>query len=213
MFVLTQILRCGAGRQKEALKRLHWIHGLMAERPDSCGCIVAKHLGNPIDLMILRYWETHDAMMRRTNSYYQEPWPLFPPNEPEGIYQTQNIAHHFEAVLSTDGNATGDFIWRITLRVPQDKWDRFIALRQADDLIMQKSSGLVRASTFRGVDDPTEVFLTVRLQDRSALEEFAVNPERLALQAQINEIAAPLEYPDLNIFYSECFEVVDEFVR
>jgi hypothetical protein len=185
----------------------------MAERPDSGGCIVAKHLGNPIDLMILRYWETHDAMMRRTNSYYQEPWPLFPPNEPEGIYQTQNIAHHFEEVLTTNGNATGDFIWRVTLRVPQDNWDEFTTLRQADDLVMQKCSGLVRAATFRGVDDPTEVFLTVRLQDRSALEELAVNPERVALEAQINEIATPLEYLDLNIFYSECFQVVDEFVR
>src|SRR4051812_11540595 len=126
MYALIQILRCGSGRQKEALTRLHWIHGLMAERDDSGGCIVAKHLGNPIDLMILRFWQTAEAMARRTNAYYQDKWPLFPPNEPEGIYQTQDIAHHFEEVLRTDGGAQGGFILRSTALVPQGGWPDFL---------------------------------------------------------------------------------------
>ena len=64
MFVLIQILRCGSGRQHVGLKRLHWIHGLMSAKEDSGGCVVAKHLGNPFDYLILRFWQTPEAMAR-----------------------------------------------------------------------------------------------------------------------------------------------------
>jgi hypothetical protein len=213
MLVLMQILRCGSGRQKEALKRLHWIHGLMAERSDSGGCIVGKHLGNPIDLLILRFWQTPEAMARRTNSYYQDRWPLFPPNEPEGIYQTQNIAHHFEEVRHVDGDAEGGFIWRSTLKVPRDQWDAFLALRDADDAIMKKSGSLVHARTFRSTENDEEALVLVRLRDRQALDAIMVEPERAKLETQLREITEPLDYPDLDVFHSECFEVVDEYVR
>ncbi len=213
MFVLMQILRCGSGRQKEALKRLHWIHGLMAERDDSGGCIVAKHLGNPIDLLILRFWRTPEAMARRTNSYYQERWPLFPPNEPEGIYQTQDIDHHWEEVRRADGAAEGGFLWRIARRVPDGRWDEFLALRQAQDAAMQACGGLVWARTFRTIERDGEALTLIRLRDRAALEEIAVRPETASLERQLQALTAPLDYPQLNVFDSECFEVMDEYRR
>jgi len=212
MLVLMQILRCGSGRQKEALKRLHWIHGLMAERDDSGGCIVAKHLGNPIDLLILRFWQTREAMERRTNAYYQDAWPLFPSNEPEGIYQTQDIAHHWEEVIRTDGNAEGAFIWRSTFRVPRDRWPEFTKLRQAQDAVLGKSGGLVNSRTFRSVENDEEALSLVRLKDRTSLDQVVIQPEHAALETGLRDVAAPLEYPDLNIFGSECFEVVDEYM-
>ena len=211
MLLLMQILRCGSGRQKEALKRLHWIHGLMAAREDSGGCIAARHLGNPIDILILRYWHTPEAMARRTNSYYQDQWPLFPPNEPEGIYQTQDIAHHFEEVQRTDGDATGGFIWRITSRVPEDRWRDFLALREAQAAAMQACGGLVAARTFRSVERDDEALTLVRLRDRASLEAIAVDPEYVSAEQRLQELSQPLAYPQLNIFASECFEVVDEY--
>ena len=208
-----QILRCGSGRQKEALKRLHWIHGLMAERADSGGAIVAKHLGNPIDLLILRFWQTPEAMARRTNSYYQDRWPLFPANEPEGIYQTQDIAHHFEEVARIDGDAAGGFIWRATFRVPTASWDEFIELRRADDAVLGRSDGLVEARTFRSTEKEDEALVLVRMRDRAAMDAAAIEPERVKLETRIAELTEPLSYPQLDIFEAECFEVVDEYVR
>jgi hypothetical protein len=211
MLVLVQILRCGSGRQKEALKRLHWIHGLMAERDDSGGCIVAKHLGNPIDLLILRFWQTREAMERRTNAYYQDRWPLFPSNEPEGIYQTQDITHHWEEVMRTDGDAKGGFIWRSTFRVPRDRWPEFMKLRETDDAVMRKSGGLVHSRTFRSTENDEEALSLVRLKDRTSLDQIVVGPEHAAIETNLREVAAMLEYPELNIFGSECFEIVDEY--
>jgi len=211
MFVLMQILRCGSGRQKEARTRLHWIHGLMAAHDDSGGCIVAKHLGNPIDVLILRFWQTREAMARRTNSYYQDRWPLFPPNEPEGIYQTQDIAHNFEEVQRAGGDATGGFIWRITSRVSADRWPDFLAQREAQAAAMRRCGGLVSARTFRSVERDDEALTLVRLHDRASLEAIVVDPEFVSLEQRLQELAQPLEYPQLNVFASECFEVVDEY--
>jgi hypothetical protein len=221
MLVLMQILRCGSGRQKEALKRLHWIHSLMAERSDSGGCIVAKHLGNPIDLLVLRFWETREAMARGTTSYYQERWPLFPPNEPEGIYQTlQGIAHTYaayhgspwEELLRAHGNTEGGFLWRTTLRVSSGHWDEFLQLRQAQDRLMQQHSGLACARTFRSIERDDEALALVRLRDRESLDAIVTNPEIAAVDASLMKIALPLEYPQLNVYHSECFEIVDEYL-
>ena len=211
MLVLMQILRCGSGRQKEALQRLHWIHSLMSARSDSGGCIVAKHLGNPVDFLILRFWQTPDAMKRRTNSYYQDQWDIFPPNEPEGIYQTQDIAHHWEEVSRIEGDDEGGFIWRSTFRVPASNWDEFLECRRQDDAVMKKSGGIVHSVTYRSSDDQEEALVLTRLRDRSAFESILVNPERVALETRTMELASALDYPDLNIFHSECFEVADEF--
>ena len=213
MLVLMQILRCGSGRQKEALKRLQWIHALMAERPDSGGCIVAKHLGNPIDLLILRMWQTQEAMMRRTNSYYQDRWPLFPPNEPEGIYQTQDIAHHWDEVLRLEGAADGRFIWRSTFKVPRDRWEDFLKCRREDDALIQKAGGLVLSSTLRNVEDEEEALVLMRLRDRQVMEDVVVDPKRAAVETRINDLASPLDYRDLDVFQSECFEIIDELVH
>ena len=49
-------------------------------------------------------------MKRGTRSYYQQGWPLFPPNEPEGIYQTQDTAHYWEEMLGLEGPSSGDFV-------------------------------------------------------------------------------------------------------
>src|SRR5438477_1413544 len=166
MFVLIQVLRCGSGRQKEGLTRLHWIHGLMAARPDSGGCIVARHLGNPFDLLILRFWQTAEAMARRTNAYYQDRWPLFPSNEPEGIYQTQDIHHHWQEVLRTHGDGEGAFILRTTSIVPTERWPRFLELRQADDAALKKIGGLVSARTFRSTENEEHALTLLRLRDR-----------------------------------------------
>ena len=213
MLVLMQILRCGSGRQQEALQRLHWIHGLMAERDDSGGCIVAKHLGNPIDLLILRFWQTREAMARRTNAYYQDRWPLFPPNEPEGIYQTQDIAHHWDEVRRLDGGATGGFIWRITHRIADGRWDDFLAFRAAQDEAIASAGGLVWARTFRNIEHDTEALSLIRLTSRESLDAVAVDPQAASLERRLQELATPLDYPQLNIFHSESFEVVDEYVR
>ena len=211
MFVLIQILRCGSGRQQEALRRLQWIHGLMAERDDSGGCIVARHLGNPIDLFIMRFWQTKDAMLRRTNAYYQDRWPLFPPNEPEGIYQTQDIAHHFEEVLRTDGAAEGSFIVRTTSMVADDKWGEFLELRRAEDAVMQRSGGLVSSATYRSIENAAAALTVLRFKDRSAFEHLSVDSEKVALEISLSEVTSPLECPDLNVFHTECFEVIDEY--
>jgi hypothetical protein len=220
MLVLMQILRCGSGRQKEALKRLHWIHGLMAERDDSGGCIVAKHLGNPIDLLILRFWQTREAMARGTNAYYQDRWPLFPPNEPEGIYQTlQGIAHNYamyhgspwEEVLRADGDASGGFVWRTTRHVPKDRWSEFLELRQAQDTLIQQCGGLVSARTFRSIENDEDALILVRLRDRASLDNVVTHPEMAASETKLRQYSTPIEYPDLNVFHSECFEVVDEY--
>ncbi len=220
MFLLQQILRCGSGRQKEAVKRLHWIHGLMAEREDSGGCIVAKHLGNPIDLLILRFWQTREAMARGTNSYYQDRWPLFPPNEPEGIYQTlQGIAHNYaayhgspwEEIQHICGDAEGGFIWRTTLQVQRDRWSEFIRLRESEDALMKQRGALVSARTFRSIETDDEALTLVRLRDRESLDDLLVHPGMVALETKVQDIASPVEYPALNVFHSECFEIVDEY--
>ena len=195
MFTLMQILRCGSGRQKEALKRLHWIHALMAERDDSGGCIVAKHLGNPIDLLILRMWRTEEAMKRGTRSYYQERWPLFPPNEPEGIYQTQDIAHHWEEVLRLEGSSAGPFIWRSTLHVAPERWDDFLQCRREDDALMDQGGRLVSSSTLRSTENDSEALVLVRLRDRQALEDVVADPERIRIETRLSDLVAPLEYP------------------
>ena len=83
---------------------------------------VAKHLGNPIDLLILRFWQTPAAMARRTNAYYQDRWPLFPANEPEGIYQTQDIAHHWEELMRADGDAEGGVRGEERCHVREHDW-------------------------------------------------------------------------------------------
>jgi hypothetical protein len=213
MLALMQILRCGSGRQKEALMRLRWIHGLMTEREDSGGCIVAKHLGNPIDLLILRFWVTPEAMMRRTNSYYQDRWPLFPPNEPEGIYQTQDIAHYWDEVTRVDGDASGAFLWRITQRVARERWNEFLDLRRSEAELLRQCGGLVSARTFRGLNDDEMALTILRLRDRGCLDAAVALTGMATIETRLREITSPLDYPILHVFHSECFEVVDEQER
>jgi hypothetical protein len=211
MFVLMQILRCGSGRQREGLKRLHWIHGLMAAKEDSGGCVVAKHLGNPFDYLVLRFWQSPEAMARRTNWYYQDPWPIFPSNEPQGIYQTQDIHHHWEEVARTEGDSDGGLIWRLTSVVQDKDWPDFLKLRKAEAAVMKVTGGLVSARTYRCTEDAQHALTLVRLRDRAALEAIEIEPEKVRLGTAALELSQSLEYPELTVFANECFEVVDEY--
>ncbi len=211
MLVLMQILRCGSGRQREGLNRLHWIHGLMSAKEDSGGCVVAKHLGNPFDYLILRFWQTPEALARRTNWYYQDPWPLFPSNEPEGIYQTQDIHHHWEEAARTEGDSEGGFIWRRTSVVEEKNWPDFLKFREAEAAVMKVTGGLVSARTYRSTEDAQHALTLVRLRDRGALDAIEVEPEKVRLEIAAQKIGRPLEYPELAVFANECFSVIDEY--
>jgi hypothetical protein len=151
-------------------------------------------------------------MARRTNAYYQDEWPLFPANEPEGIYQTQNIPHHFEEVLRIDGPAReGGFILRSTFQVAENAWDESLGLWSETDALLEKSDGVVSACTYRGVDNPEGALRLLRLRSREDLEALVVRPDLVAVEMKLAGLAQPLAYPELNIFEAECFEVADEY--
>jgi len=219
MFLLQQILRCGPGRQAEALERLHWIHGQMAEHVGSAGTIVAKYLGNPFDFLILRQWQDRAAY----DDFMASPAGQFPRSKPAGIYDSLDILHNWDDVLHMPGYVTGNFIWRLGYRVPADRWEEFLKLRIEDDKLAQwyglaehpgtKFGALVSSRTFRSADDPEQALSLVRLQDREAMEDIVTSPSRAEIAAQLNErerhpgsARAPRD-----ALYSDCFEVVDEF--
>lgn len=45
------------------------------------------------------------------------------------------------------------------------------------------------------------------------MEDVVVDPKRAAVETRINDLASPRDYTDLNVFHSECFETIDEFVH
>ncbi len=219
MFLLQQILRCGPGRQREAVARLHWIHAQMAEHPGSAGMVVARYLGNPVDLLILRRWRDRDAY----DDFMRSPGGQFPRSKPPGIYESLNVGHNWEEVAFTPGDAQGGFLWRSGFRVPAERWPEFLRLRAEDDKLAQwyqlaehpgaTAGALVRAQTFRSLDDAEEALALVRLQDRRAMEDIVASPSRAAIAAALSGGAlhpGSARAPRDAIF-SDCFEIVDEF--
>lgn len=219
MFVLQQILRCGPGRQAEAVNRLNWIHGQMAEHPGAAGMIVAKYLGNLTDLLILRHWQDRAAY----DDFMAGPGGQFPASKPAGIYDSLDVGHNWEEVMFTPGYATGDFIWRSGYLVTSAGWDEFLKLKREDDKLAQwyqlaehpdrKVGALVYSRTLRSMDDPSQVLSLVRLQDRQALEDIVASPSRAEIDAQTGNRA---KHPGTanaprGALYSTWFEVVDEF--
>src|SRR5581483_4850808 len=162
MFLLQQVLRCGPGRQAEAVSRLHWIHGQMAAHPGARGMVIAKYLGNATDFLILRQWQDRAAY----NGFMASPGGQFPRSKPAGIYDSLDIPHNWEEVLHTPGYASGSFIWRSRYRIEPERWDEFLRLRREDDKLAQwyalaehpgaKFGALVEARTFRSSDDPQD---------------------------------------------------------
>jgi quinol monooxygenase YgiN len=219
MFLLQQILRCGPGRQREALERLHWIHGLMAGHPGSAGMIVARYLGNPVDLLILRQWRDRDAY----DDFMRSPAGQFPQSKPPGIYDSLEVGHNWEEVAFTPGDAEGGFLWRSGYRVPAERWPEFLRLRAEDDKLAQwyqlaehpgsATGALVSARTFRSLDDPQEALALVRLQDRQAMEDIVASPSRAAIAAALmqGETHPGSARAPRDSAFSDCFEVVDEF--
>jgi hypothetical protein len=218
MFLLLQILRCSAGRQAEAVARLHWIHEQMARHPGAQGMVVAKYLGNPTDFLILRQWQDRTDY----ESFMASPAGDFPKSKPAGIYDSLPVAHHWNEVLYTPGYAVGDFIWRSTYRVSPERWDDFLRLRKEDDKLAQwyalaerpgiRFGALVEARTFRSADDSSDAMAIVRLQDRAAMEDIVAAPSRAEIVAQLmarethpGNASAPRDS-----VLSECYEVVDE---
>jgi quinol monooxygenase YgiN len=219
MFLLQQILRCGPGRQREAVKRLNWIHSQMAAHPGSAGMLVARYLGNPVDVLILRQWKTREAY----EDFMQSPAGQFPQSKPAGIYDSLDIGHNWEEVIHTDGNApSGDFIWRGQYRIPAERWEEFLKLRRDDDKLAQwyqlaehpgsSFGALVYAQTFRNLDNPEEALVITRLQDRQAMEDIVASPSRNAIEAAISlgDLHPGTARAPRGALLSDCFEVVDE---
>jgi hypothetical protein len=219
MFLLQQILRCGPGRQREAVQRLHWIHGQMADHSGSAGMIVAKHLGNPFDFLILRQWQDRAAY----DDFMRSPAGQFPQSKPPGIYDSLDVPHNWDEVLFTQGDAQGNFLWRSGYRVPGERWSEFLKLRAEDDKLAQwyqlaehpgtATGALVASRTFRSLDDAEDALALVRLQDRQAMEDIVASPSRNAVAAALTQGAlhpgsarAPRDSAS-----SDCFEIVDEF--
>jgi hypothetical protein len=218
MFLLQKILRCGPGRQSEALKRLDWIHSQMAKHPGSAGMIVAKYLGNPFDFLILRQWQDRASY----DDFMGSPAGQFPLSKPPNIYESLDVGHNWEEVLFTPGNATGDFLWRNGYRVEQDRWDEFLKLRAEDDKLAQwyhlaehpgsEGGALVYSRTLRSADYRENALALVRLQDRRAMEDIVASPSRAAIAAAITQGAlhpGTARVPR-DSAYSDCFEIVDE---
>jgi hypothetical protein len=220
MFVLQQILRCGVGRQAEAVECLNWIHRQMAAHSGSAGMIVARFCGNLVDLLILRQWQDRAAY----DDFMAGPAGQFPQSKPPGIYDSLDVAHNWEEVLFTPGYATGNFLWRSGYRVADDSWDEFMKLRLEDDKLAQWyklaehpgsiHGALVYSRTLRNADDPTDVLSLVRLEDREAMEDIVASASRAEVDAQIGHRAT---HPGSaraprGAVYSTCFEVVDEVV-
>jgi quinol monooxygenase YgiN len=218
MFLLLQILRCGPGRQAEAVKRLNWIHSQMAAHPGSAGMIVAKYLGNPFDLLILRQWQDRAAY----DNFMASPGGQFPQSKPPGIYDSLDVSHNWEEVLHTPGYVEGKFLWRSGYRVPAGRWDEFLKLRKEDDKLAQwyklaehpgaKFGGLVYARTFKNTDDESEALSLVRLEDREAMEDIVASPSRAETAAQLSqrETHPGSARAPRDSMFSDCFEVVDE---
>jgi hypothetical protein len=78
---------------------------------------------------------------------------------------------------------------------------------------MQQCGGLVSTQTFRSIENDEEALTLMRLHDRESLDGAVTHPEMAALEMKLRECSSPLEYPELNVFHSECFEVVDEYAR
>jgi quinol monooxygenase YgiN len=219
MFLLQQILRCGQGRQREAAQRLHWIHGQMADHPGSAGMVVAKHLGNPFDFLILRQWRDRAAC----DDFMRSPAGQFPHSKPPGIYDSLDVGHNWDEVLFTPGNSQGNFLWRSGYRVATDRWDEFLKLRAEDHKLAQwyqlaehpgtATGALVCARTFRSLDDAEDALALVRLQDRQAMEDIVASPSRAAIAAAITEngLHPGTARAPRDSAYSDCFEIVDEY--
>jgi hypothetical protein len=220
MFLLQQILRCGPGRQGEALKRLNWIHSQMAVHPGSDGMIVARYLGNPFDYLVLRQWQGRPAY----EDFMRSPAGRFPQSKPEGIYESLDVGHDWEEVLYTPGEAAGAFLWRSGYRIAREGWEEFLKLRANEDLLAQwyqlaahpgsAAGALVSARTFRSLDDDENALSLVRLQDRQAMEDIVTSPSRAAIAAAISRGAVHpgSAHAPRDAAYSDCFEIVDELM-
>ena len=219
-FLLQQILRCGTGRQAEAVKRLRWIHQQMADQAESARMSVAKYLGNPTDLLILRQWKDQQAY----DDFMGSPAGQFPRSKPEGIYDSLNVSHNWEQVLVTPGNATGDFLWRSGFRVPPGLWEAFLRDREEDDKLAQwyqlaehpgtALGALVYAETFKNLEDDGEALALVKLRDRRAMEDIVASPSRAAIDAKLGHSATHPGGANAprGPVYTDCFEIVDEIV-
>jgi quinol monooxygenase YgiN len=218
MFLLQQILRCGPGRQAEALPRLHWIHEQMAAHSGAAGMMVAKYLGNPSDYLILRQWQDRAAY----DDFMSGPGGHFPRSKPAGLYDSLDVGHNWEEVLFTPGYAQGSFLWRSRFEVLPENWDEFIRLRRDDDKLAQwfglaehpgdDAGVFVSSHTFRSTDNHNEALAIVRLKDRGAMEDIVASPSRTEIVGQLMQrathdgrAAAPRDS-----VWSDCFEVVDE---
>ncbi len=197
MFLLNEILVFAPGRQKEAIDRLEYIHGLMAPSPGFRLGLVAKYLGAATRHTVLRFWEDEAAYQ----AFRAGPNGNYGRNRPEGLYTNEQVIPAWNQVVEVRGSAQGAFLVKVQRDVLEGAWEAYGGwVKQAGERLAARGA-LVGFRAFRAKDHDASLIVE-RFRSRNDFEDALEDPELgRSLAAPPEGVGAPR---------IECFEVVSE---
>lgn len=202
MYLMQEILQVANGRNKEAVKRLQWIHSLMQPQPGFVRAQVCQYLGNSMRHLVLRMWEDRAAF----DAFRATPeGSSYPQSRPAGLYEGQPCGRDWLLIQESTGPATGAFLIRSEFDVAHDRWDDYLSIRASQDRIHQEAGGLQYTWNFRELGEGNGALLLVRKTSR---EDHMLYVESM-LKSQLRD-ASPQGVSTPRGDYMEYYEIIDE---
>lgn len=197
MYLINEILNFAPGRRDEALARLEWIHGLMADKPGFYRALVAKYLGDGTRHTVLRLWESEDAFQR----FRETPDGNYGRNRPEGLYANDQVVPRWNSVFETAGSGAGRYLVKVQREVPEGAWGAFTEAWKQMAAAAIAGGRVAEQRSFRAADR-SEALTIARFRDRAAFENLLESSEYAKARTAMPE--------GVNLVSTHCFEVVSE---
>lgn len=202
MYLMQEILQVANGRNKEAVKRLQWIHSLMQPQPGFVRAQIAQYLGNSMRHLVLRMWDDQNSWQ----AFRETPeGSSYPQSRPEGLYAQQPCGRDWNLLQESSGRATGSFLIRSEFDVAHDRWDDYLTIRKAQDRIHREAGGFQYAWNFKELGEGDGALLLVRKTSR---DDHMVYVESM-LKSQLRD-SSPQGVSTPRGDYMEYYEIIDE---
>ena len=202
MYLVQEILQVANGRNREAARRLNWIHSLMQPQPGFVGAQVCQYLGNSMRHLILRMWDDKESFQafRETpeGSGYSK-------DRPPGLYEGQPCGREWRLLLESTGLAKGSFLIRCEFDIAEGRWDDYLTVKKAQDRIHREAGGLQYARNYQQLDADNGALLLVRKTSRDDHMRYVESLLKSALRD-----SSPQGVSTARGDYMEYYEIIDE---
>jgi quinol monooxygenase YgiN len=200
MLFLHEKLTATPSRQQDVVERVGAIHSYMQKHPGFVVARVARYLGNPNEYLVMRWWQSADALADHQRNPVVPNWGA---NRPEGIYLEPPKTTRWESAAESGQPWSGFFVRTIYKPRAIGSPDLLDTLsRHAEEGTRQ--GGMSGAEVFRSLDEADfagAVLVLAGFKDRDAFNLYLKG-------AEAADLATPNE--GFEAVMTGCFEVVEQ---